>query len=60
MTKEIKDTTDENINKVVGVDLGINFLATAYDSKGKTTFFRGRHIKDKRAQFSKQENHYNI
>ena len=53
MTKEIEEATLENINKIVGVDLGISFVAVSYDSKGKTTFFKGRHIKDKRAQFSK-------
>lgn len=38
---------------VVGIDLGINFLATAYDSDGKTTFYNGRGIKNRRAQYKK-------
>ncbi|WP_153060898.1 hypothetical protein [Metalysinibacillus jejuensis] len=29
----------EVIRRIPGIDLGINFLATSYDSKGKTTFF---------------------
>lgn len=51
MTKEIPQVEDSAINQVVGVDLGINFVATAYDSQGKTTFFKGRHIKHKRAKY---------
>lgn len=36
---------------VVGVDLGINFLATAYDSSGSTTFFPGREVKHRRGRY---------
>src|SRR5690606_12751054 len=43
----------ENINQVVGVDLGINFVATTFDSNGQTYFFRGRHIKHKRAKYKR-------
>ena len=32
-------------------DLGINFIATCYDSYGTTTFFKGRHIKAKRGNY---------
>ena len=39
------------ISNVVGVDLGINFLATTYDSKGKTQFFNGKSIKHKRGEY---------
>ena len=51
MTKEIPQLNIQDVNNVVGVDLGINFLATSYDSKGKTTFFNGRKVKHKRGQF---------
>ena len=51
MTKEIPQLVLEDVSNVVGVDLGINFLATIYDSKGKTTFFNGRKVKHKREQF---------
>ncbi|WP_059103955.1 RNA-guided endonuclease TnpB family protein [Shouchella shacheensis] len=51
MTKDIPQVEDDVINQVVGVDLGINFVATTYDSQGKTTFFKGRHIKHKRAKY---------
>lgn len=51
MTKDYIQTTPFDINKIVGIDLGINFLATVYDSYGKTTFYNGRHIKAKRGHY---------
>jgi len=51
MTKYYQQTTLFEINKIVGIDLGINFLATTYDSDGKTNFFKGRHIKSKRGHY---------
>lgn len=51
MTKDYPQTTPFEINKIVGIDLGINFLATTYDSYGKTTFYNGRHIKAKRGHY---------
>jgi len=51
MTKELPQLANQEVNNVVGVDVGINFLATTYDSKGKTTFFNGRMVKHKRGQF---------
>ena len=51
MTKDYIQTTPFEINKIVGIDLGINFLATTYDSCGKTTFYSGRHIKAKRGHY---------
>ena len=53
MTKDIPEVSDAGISNIVGVDLGINFLAVSYDSQGKTKFFHGRHIKQKRAQYKK-------
>ena len=50
MTKEIPLLKEQDVTNIVGIDLGINFLATSYDSKGKTTFFNGRHIKHKRGR----------
>lgn len=40
MTREIDESTQDQIQQVVGVDFGINFIATAYDSQKKTTFFQ--------------------
>ncbi|MBU3220966.1 RNA-guided endonuclease InsQ/TnpB family protein [Clostridium algidicarnis] len=51
ITKDYPQTTPFEINKIVGIDLGINFLATTYDSYGKTTFYNGRHIKAKRGHY---------
>ena len=52
MTKDFVQTTPYQINKIVGIDLGINFLATTYDSYGKTTFYSGKSVKHKRAIYS--------
>lgn len=51
MTKEFPELGIADIHQVVGVDLGINFLATTYDSQGKTAFFKGRTVKHKRGQY---------
>ncbi|HIW33201.1 MAG TPA: transposase [Candidatus Paenibacillus intestinavium] len=51
VTKEVETVTLSSIQHVVGIDLGINFVATTYDSAGKTTFYHGRPIKDKRSQY---------
>lgn len=53
VTIETEDISPEDISNIVGVDMGINFLATTYDSKGKTVFYKGRAIKDKRAHYKK-------
>jgi IS605 OrfB family transposase len=53
MAKTFEDVDLNQIRNVVGVDLGVNFIATAYDSRGITTFFRGRWIKDKKAHFQR-------
>jgi IS605 OrfB family transposase len=51
MTKDYSQTTTFGINKIVGIDLGINFIATTYDSYDKTTFYNGSHIKAKRGSY---------
>jgi putative transposase len=51
MTKEIELVSEQHIKQIVGVDFGINFVATSYDSQGKSFFFNGRHIKDKRSHY---------
>jgi putative transposase len=52
MTKEIQEQDLGSIRNVVGVDFGLNFLATTYDSKGVTTFYKGRYIKNKRGHYA--------
>lgn len=51
VTKEVNPLLVDDVNHLVGVDLGINFLATTYDSKGKTKFYNGKPIKHKRAKY---------
>ena len=36
---------------IVGIDRGIRFLMTCYDSLGKTTFFSGKEVLEKRKQY---------
>ncbi|WP_425517586.1 RNA-guided endonuclease InsQ/TnpB family protein [Paenibacillus agaridevorans] len=51
MSKEIGEIPTASIRQVVGVDLGMNFTATTYDTDGQSTFYNGRPIKDKRSRF---------
>jgi len=53
MSKEVDETAWEAIHQVVGIDLGINFVATSYDTQGKSIFYPGRPIKNKRSQFKR-------
>jgi len=57
MTKEISESKLADIKQVVGIDLGINFLATSFDSRGKTTFYPGRQMKRKRAHYKQLRQH---
>lgn len=50
---EVEDCTDDLVCNIVGIDRGVNFIATAYDSKDKATFYNGRPIKQKRAHYKK-------
>lgn len=49
VTYDVQDVQIEEINNVVGVDRGIRFLATTYDSQGKTKFYSGKAIKQKKS-----------
>jgi len=51
MTKEMEQPSVQSIKQVVGIDLGINFVATSYDTEGKSTFYPGRRVKDKRSRY---------
>ncbi|WP_028777624.1 RNA-guided endonuclease InsQ/TnpB family protein [Shimazuella kribbensis] len=51
MTKAFSELQDEDVSQVVGIDLGLNFLATTYDSQGKTLFYNGKSFKHKRAKY---------
>lgn len=39
------------ISNVVGIDRGLRFLAVSYDSKGKSVFYDGNVVKQKRAHY---------
>ena len=61
ITEKIDKFKKEVTNKIVGIDRGIRFLATSYDSEGKTTFFHGGkiiarrvHFKNKRAELQRK------
>ena len=51
VTYDIEELKTSDISNVVGIDRGIRFLATAYDSKGKTDFYSGNTVKQKRGHY---------
>ena len=51
VTHDVPDVSEEDITNVVGVDRGIRFLATSYDSNGDTSFYSGSEVKAKRAHY---------
>ena len=48
---DLPKLSDSDVTNVVGHDRGIRFLVTSYDSKGKTTFYSGNVVKQKRAHY---------
>ena len=61
ITQKIEPFKKETTQNIVGIDRGIRFLATSYDSEGKTTFFHGGeiiarrvHLKNKRAELQRK------
>ncbi|MBR3201357.1 MAG: transposase [Mogibacterium sp.] len=53
VTFEVKDANLRDISNVVGVDRGIRFIATTYDTKGKTTFYSGAKVEARKEHFEK-------
>lgn len=51
VTAEFPEVHTDEFCNVVGVDRGINFLAVAYNSKGKTQFYSGKTVKQVRAKY---------
>lgn len=51
VTKKHEVFQKENVKNVVGIDRGLRFLATTYDSQSKTAFFDGKTIMRKRNKF---------
>lgn len=53
LNREIEEVSNSDITNIVGHDRGIRFLITSYDSKGKTTFYNGKEIKQRRGHYKK-------
>lgn len=51
VTRDIPAASLTDVRNVVGVDMGIRHLAVTYDSRGKTRFYRGGEVKNKRAHY---------
>ena len=51
VTYEIAELQKSGVLNIVGIDRGIRFLATTYDSKGKSVFYNGNIVKQKRAHY---------
>ena len=51
ITYEIDILDTKDVSNVVGIDRGVRFLATSYDSSGKTVFYSGNEVKQKRAHY---------
>ena len=51
VTYEIPELNKSEVSNVVGIDRGIRFLAVTYDSKGKSVFYDGNIVKQKRAHY---------
>ena len=51
VTYEISELNKAEVSNVAGIDRGIRFLAVTYDSKGKSVFYDGNTVKQKRAHY---------
>lgn len=51
--KEIPEYNLDQTKHVVGIDRGLRFIATIYDEKGKTSFFDGKRVLQKRRKFKR-------
>ena len=51
LTYDVDTVSDDDVKNIVGIDRGIRFLVAAYDSSGKTKFFSGSAVKQKRAHY---------
>lgn len=50
-TKEVPEFDRNDVKQVVGIDRGLRFLETVYDSGQKTSFVSGKQILEKRKSF---------
>ena len=51
VTINIDEPSDSDIGNVMGIDVGLRFLATSYDSSEKTRFYPGGEVKRRRAHY---------
>ena len=51
ITYEISELKQSEVSNIVGIDRGLRFLATTYDSNGKSIFYNGNVVKQKRAHY---------
>lgn len=51
ITYEVSTLQYSDISNIVGIDRGLRFLTTTYDSNGKSTFYSGNIVKQKRAHY---------
>lgn len=52
ITRDVELVEIDQVDNILGVDMGIRMLATAYDSKGNVTFHRGGEVKNTRARYA--------
>ena len=48
---EIDELVKDDVSNIVGIDRGLRFIATTYDSNGRTNFYDGNNIKQKRGHY---------
>lgn len=54
LTFEIPDTLEDNqVKNIVGIDRGLRFLVTTFDSKHQTKFISGKHVSQKREHYKR-------
>lgn len=61
ITEKVTPFRRYEIQNIIGIDRGIRFIATSYDSRGKTSFYKGDktvsrriHFKNKRAELQRK------
>ena len=53
VSAEMDILNDTDVVNVVGIDRGVNFIASTYDSKGRSGFYSGKTVKNKRAHYKR-------
>lgn len=50
-TYQLPDYSNKKNQHIVGIDLGLRFMATTYDEKGQTSFYSGKKVTHKRRKY---------